>query len=79
MGKQTAYGDRWRNFGIGWAYIGFNIFATVLLYYLFRVKHYNPTSLVRGAKQGVLFVLRVFKRRSGKTPEGKEADNGRLY
>lgn len=59
--------------------MGFNIFATAMFYYLFRVKQYNPTSVVRGVKRGVMFVLRVFKRRSGKTPEGKEADNGRLY
>ncbi|KAL3480136.1 ABC-2 type transporter-domain-containing protein [Aspergillus californicus] len=73
------YSERWRNFGIGWAYIGFNIMGTVLLYYVFRVRHWNPTSLVRGVKQGAQLVCRVFKRRSGTTPWGKEADNGRLY
>ncbi|KAL4916188.1 ABC-2 type transporter-domain-containing protein [Aspergillus aurantiobrunneus] len=73
------YSERWRNFGIGWAYIGFNILGTVALYYIFRVRHWNPTSLVRGVKEGAQFVCRVFKRRSGKTPVGKEADNGRLY
>ncbi|KAK5796153.1 hypothetical protein VI817_005438 [Penicillium citrinum] len=72
------YGERWRNFGIGWAYIGFNVFGTVLMYYMFRVKHYNPTSLVRGICKGASFLCRVFKRRSGDTPKGKEADNGRL-
>ncbi|KAL2818975.1 ABC-2 type transporter-domain-containing protein [Aspergillus cavernicola] len=73
------YSERWRNWGIGWAYIGFNIMGTVLLYYVFRVRHWNPTSLVRGVKQGAQLVCRVFKRRSGETPRGKEADNGRLY
>lgn len=29
---------RWRNFGLLWAYIGFNIFGAVVLYYLFRVR-----------------------------------------
>lgn len=48
------------------------------MYYLFRIKHYNPTSLVRGVYQGASFLCRVFKRRSGKTPKGREADNGRL-
>ncbi|KAL4809544.1 ABC-2 type transporter-domain-containing protein [Aspergillus unguis] len=72
------YSQRWRNFGIGWAYIGFNIFGTVALYYMFRVRHWSPTSLVRGIKQGAVFICRVFKRRSGQTPKGKEADNGRL-
>ncbi|KAJ5166844.1 uncharacterized protein N7482_005625 [Penicillium canariense] len=72
------YGERWRNFGLGWAYIGFNVFGTVLMYYMFRVKHYNPTSLVRGIRSGASLLCRVFKRRSGTTPTGKEADNGRL-
>ncbi|KAE8147777.1 ABC-2 type transporter-domain-containing protein [Aspergillus avenaceus] len=32
------WGDRWRNFGLMWVYIGFNIFMAVVLYYLFRVR-----------------------------------------
>ncbi|KAL4886550.1 ABC-2 type transporter-domain-containing protein [Aspergillus karnatakaensis] len=78
-GVNIFYSERWRNWGIGWAYIGFNIFGTVMLYYIFRVRHWNPTSLVRGVKQGAQFVCRVFKRRSGQTPKGREAENGRLY
>ncbi|KAL5336945.1 ABC-2 type transporter-domain-containing protein [Aspergillus crustosus] len=78
-GSNIYYSERWRNWGIGWAYIGFNIFGTVMLYYIFRVRHWNPTSLVRGVKQGANVLCRVFKRRSGKTPVGKEAENGRLY
>lgn len=74
----TDYSERWRNFGIGWAYIGFNILGTVLMYYMFRVKNYNPTSIIRGVKKVASLVCRVFKRHSGETPTGKEADNGRL-
>ncbi|KAK4145658.1 ATP-binding cassette transporter PDR5 [Dichotomopilus funicola] len=33
----TSYDDRWRNFGILWAYIIFNIFAALGLYWLVRV------------------------------------------
>ncbi|KAG8164849.1 hypothetical protein KVR01_005124 [Diaporthe batatas] len=33
----TSYSDRWRNFGILWAYIIFNIFAALGVYYLARV------------------------------------------
>ncbi|KAL5002713.1 ABC-2 type transporter-domain-containing protein [Aspergillus recurvatus] len=73
------YTERWRNWGILWAYIGFNVFGTVALYYIFRVRHWNPTSLVRRVKQWAQVVRRVFKRRSGETPRGKEAENGRLY
>jgi ABC-type multidrug transport system permease subunit len=32
------WSQRWRNFGIVWAYIIFNIFGAVMLYYLFRVR-----------------------------------------
>ncbi|PWY89778.1 ATP-binding cassette transporter [Aspergillus heteromorphus CBS 117.55] len=76
--SEIYYVQRWRNFGIGWAYVGFNIMGTVALYYMFRVKHYNPTSLVRSVVQSAKLVCRVFKRRSGETPKGREAVNGRL-
>ncbi|KAI1323108.1 ABC-2 type transporter-domain-containing protein [Xylariaceae sp. FL0255] len=33
----VSYGDRWRNFGIIWAYIVFNIFGALFLYWLTRV------------------------------------------
>ncbi|KAF5864492.1 hypothetical protein ETB97_007597 [Aspergillus alliaceus] len=77
-GSNIYYGERWRNFGLGWAYIGFNVMGTVALYYIFRVKHYNPTSLVRGIADSGRVLCRVFKRRSGTTPKGREAENGRL-
>lgn len=32
-----SYDDRWRNFGILWAFIVFNMFAAVFFYWLFRV------------------------------------------
>ncbi|KAG5954743.1 hypothetical protein E4U57_004137 [Claviceps arundinis] len=37
--------DRVRNFGLMWAYILFNIFVAVLVYYLFRVKQWKKRSL----------------------------------
>lgn len=36
-GRAIYWSDRWRNFGIFWAYIIFNILAAVGLYYVFRV------------------------------------------
>ncbi|KAI5293054.1 GTPase-activating protein [Ascosphaera acerosa] len=36
-GSHISYGDRWRNWGIGWAYIVFNVFGVVALYYLLRI------------------------------------------
>lgn len=35
------YSQRWRNFGIMWAYVFFNIFIAVLSYWAFRVKKWN--------------------------------------
>ncbi len=31
------YDDRWRNFGILWAYVGFNVGMALLLYWVVRV------------------------------------------
>ncbi|KAI4945647.1 hypothetical protein J4E91_007990 [Alternaria rosae] len=36
-GSSIYYGERWRNFGIIFAFIGFNAAIAVLTYYLFRV------------------------------------------
>lgn len=41
------YADRWRNFGILWAFIIFNIFAAVFFYWLVRV----PKKAGRGKKE----------------------------
>ncbi|RGP80689.1 atpase [Fusarium longipes] len=40
-GSEIYYSDRWRNFGIVWAYIAFNIFIAVASYYVFRVKKWS--------------------------------------
>ncbi|KAK6527806.1 GTPase-activating protein [Orbilia ellipsospora] len=45
------YSQRWRNFGIVWGYVVFNIFATIALYYLFRVKVWkSPETKQKGLK-----------------------------
>merc|ERR1711879_655360 len=36
-GSSIYYGERWRNFGIIFAFIGFNAGIAILTYYLFRV------------------------------------------
>ncbi|KAI1105535.1 ABC-2 type transporter-domain-containing protein [Jackrogersella minutella] len=33
--------DRWRNFGFFWVYIVFNVFATLVTYYIFRVARWK--------------------------------------
>lgn len=37
-GSDIYWSQRWRNFGLFWAYIAFNIFAATLLYWFFRVR-----------------------------------------
>jgi ATP-binding cassette subfamily G (WHITE) protein 2 (PDR) len=39
--SEIQWGDRWRNFGILFSYIGFNIAACVGFYYVFRVKQWR--------------------------------------
>ncbi|KAJ5706894.1 hypothetical protein N7488_006695 [Penicillium malachiteum] len=37
-GEQIYWSDRWRNFGLFWAYVIFDIAMAIALYYFFRVK-----------------------------------------
>jgi ABC-type multidrug transport system permease subunit len=43
-GSQIYWTERWRNFGIVWAYVIFNIAMAVLTYYLFRVAKWGKGS-----------------------------------
>jgi len=78
-GVEIFYSQRWRNFGIVWAYIIFNIFAATVLYYVFRVRHWSPGSLFSGI--GVS-VGHVFGKRGGKipdkVPQEKKAENNHV-
>ncbi|KJZ75242.1 hypothetical protein HIM_05436 [Hirsutella minnesotensis 3608] len=47
-GVSTSYEDRWRNFGILWVYVIFNIFAALFVYWLARVP---KKSLGKGKKK----------------------------
>jgi ATP-binding cassette subfamily G (WHITE) protein 2 (PDR) len=38
------YSERWRNFALLWAYIGFNVVVAVASYYVFRVKKWKKKS-----------------------------------
>lgn len=46
--SEIYYSQRWRNFGIIWAYIVFNLAAAVVLYYLARVKVWKGSDLSFG-------------------------------
>ena len=43
-----SWTHRWRDYGIGFAYILFNITFAVVFYYMFRVKKWNAASVKRG-------------------------------
>ncbi|KAJ5816604.1 CDR ABC transporter [Penicillium robsamsonii] len=45
------YGDRWRNFGIMWAFIIFNVFMATLMYYLIRVKRWSSADFKLSMKK----------------------------
>ena len=47
-GATISYDLRWRNYGIGFSYITFNIFAAIALYYVFRVRHWSFASVAKG-------------------------------
>ncbi|KAF4771897.1 hypothetical protein HAV15_004728 [Penicillium sp. str.  len=56
-----SYGDRWRNFGIMWAFIGFNIFVATLMYYLVRVKRWSSADM----KESVMKLIPGKKSKAG--------------
>lgn len=48
----SRYSERWRNFGLMWVYISFNIFAAIFLYWLVRVpKGKNYLAIVSTPKR----------------------------
>ena len=44
----VSWSTRWRNYGIGFSYIVFNMSAAVMLYYFFRVKKWRGSSIKKG-------------------------------
>ncbi|EXJ78566.1 hypothetical protein A1O1_08967 [Capronia coronata CBS 617.96] len=83
-GSNIYYSERWRNFGIGFAYIAFNIFACIMLYYLFRVRRVSIANLAARPARIADLVLyrglrRLFARHAEPTPPGKEADLHRAF
>ena len=45
--RAISWSDRWRNFGLFWAYVVFNISAAFLLYYISRVRPVQRKSKAR--------------------------------
>ncbi|KAL1956581.1 hypothetical protein VTO42DRAFT_7052 [Malbranchea cinnamomea] len=85
-GSRIFWGDVWRNFGIGWAYIGFNIVAAIVLYHTFRVHRPSKRLPKRAFLKAKHYAEELgdmgrtlFTSRLEKTPSGKENINERLY
>ncbi|KUI55507.1 ABC transporter CDR4 [Cytospora mali] len=49
-GSDIYWIDRWRNFGLLWAYIGFNVMVAIGTYYLFRVRPAKRSRVPKGKK-----------------------------
>ena len=69
--SSISYSTRWRDYGIGFAYIVFNICAAVLLYHLFRVRKSSGKTM--GEKLG--WVLKFFRKDASKKNKGSEKKN----
>jgi len=63
-----SYTTRWRDYGIGFAYIVFNIFMAVLLYYLIRVRKGSG----KGVGERFAPLLGLFKKDASKENKGAE-------
>jgi ABC-type multidrug transport system permease subunit len=63
-----SYGTRWRDYGIGFAYIAFNIFMAVFLYYIIRVRKGSGKSIAEKLSP----ILGLFKKDPKKENKGSE-------
>lgn len=63
-----SYSTRWRDYGIVFAYIVFNIFMAVVLYYLIRVRKGSGRSMGERLKP----ILGLFKKDPEKENVGSE-------
>lgn len=66
-----SYSTRWRNYGIGFAFIVFNISMAVLLYYLLRVRKWSGIGMGMGARLAP--VLSLFKKKAARNESKEEA------
>jgi ATP-binding cassette, subfamily G (WHITE), member 2, PDR len=58
-GIDVSWDNRWRDFGIMWAYVGFNVIGAVLLYWFFRVRKASGKSIgFRGRLGAVIEAFR---------------------
>ncbi|KAI9889725.1 MAG: hypothetical protein M1814_005024 [Vezdaea aestivalis] len=74
---------RWRNFGLIWVYIVFNVAMACLLYYTFRVRKFNlaaaPGKMAASTRKIGQALKRVFRRHPEDSKEGREEENNRIF
>ena len=82
-GSNIYASQKYRNFGIGFVFIIFNIWAAVTLYYVFRVRRFSFVSLAKGPAKVVEMMAvgfrRMFSRHSEPTPRGKENISAKAF
>ncbi|KAF2204557.1 ABC multidrug transporter-like protein [Delitschia confertaspora ATCC 74209] len=77
------YGDRWRNFGILFAFIIFNIFIAVLTYWMFRVANFSNLKGKMGSSKKGSKAKKGMEEAAGKVaqegghPPNRVGDDGR--
>lgn len=80
-GTDIYYSQRWMNFGIFFAYIGFNLFAATALYYVFRVANLKSFTLKKKSAGKVAHGAKAAIGKPGDpepTDGGAEAGEGRV-
>ena len=72
------WSTRWRNYGIGFSYIMFNIVMAIIFYWAFRVKGWRvssvkkgPSQVVHWLKEGGFWVRTVLVGHGKKIPKGE--------
>lgn len=85
-GNKVYWSDRWRNFGILFAFIIFNIMATIGLYWLARVRPLREKGTSKFSKKTKAFGLKIatwlrilFVRDPTEDKTGREAKTENLY
>jgi ABC-type multidrug transport system permease subunit len=76
-GVNILWSDRWRDFGLMWVYIAFNVAGTALLYWVFRVTKSSTTKSVRLSRK--LDAIRESIRNSYKSEATVNKRNAKVF
>lgn len=85
--SEISWSQRWRDFGIVWAYIVFNMIMAMVLYYTFRVKKWSWANRKKPLRKVFYWLMRagycvrallVGYFEKSQSPSGKDAANHHL-